>query len=223
MSELEFVDWGLIDYEKSLEQQLELVAKVEKHRDHGYLVFCKHPPVVTLGRKSTPEDITTWSGPRIEVARGGRATYHGPSQLVIYPIVSILAARKGRGPQEVQGFIRDLENGIISALADFGISAIGKSVQMKPESVGATTKVASEETGVWVGSRKIASLGLGIKNWVTYHGAAINVHQDPNAFQGMRPCGFAPDVMIDIESIVGRSINEEELKKNLQNNLLQIL
>lgn len=216
--ELQFIDWENIDYQQALIQQLELVQKVEAHRQQGYLVFCTHPPVVTLGRKTEPDDVTLWQGSTIEVSRGGRATYHGPSQLVIYPIMSISEIRKGRGINEIHGFLRDLENSIVETLKDYGVQAVGKSVKQKAADTSPT-----EETGVWVGDKKIASLGIGIKNWVTYHGAAINLDEDPLAFSGMRPCGFSPSVMTNLEIQTGQKINRTEFKKALLQRLLAVL
>lgn len=110
----------------------------------GYLVFCSHPPIVTLGRATQSGDVFAWSGQSITVSRSGRATYHGPSQLVIYPVVNLKLARKGRAPQEVQGFLRDLEDAIVVVLKSYGIEATGRTRQKKFNS-----EAAQEETGVW--------------------------------------------------------------------------
>jgi lipoyl(octanoyl) transferase len=206
---MEFLDWGLIEYSEALSQQLALVDKVIQNPNLGYLIFCSHPPVVTLGRKTQEGDVTTWSGPVLEISRGGRATYHGPSQLVVYPIISIAEGRHGRAPQEIGGFLRVLEQGIIEVLKSYGIESQGRT---------------NEETGVWVGNQKIASLGIAVKNWVTYHGAAINLEHDQSAFQGMKPCGFNPEVMTDLESLlVGSSPNRKDFSEKLKNILLKTL
>lgn len=207
-----FEDWGLIDYEQALNKQLEYVEKVASDETHpGFLIFCTHPPVVTLGRQSQPEDLFAWKGPVIEISRGGKATYHGPSQVVVYPIVNLKNPRAGRGGQEIRGYLRALEQAIVDTLKKFGIESIGRTPQKIPGQ--ATT---TDETGVWVADRKIASLGIAVKKWVTYHGAAINVSYDPEAFVGMNPCGFKSSTMISVEQQLNRQPDVKEFKKTLR-------
>ncbi|MEO0337323.1 MAG: octanoyltransferase, partial [Pseudomonadota bacterium] len=91
---LEFQEWGLIDYEEAAERQLLLLEKVAAGELPDQVVFCWHPPVVTLGRSSLPSDLQGWKGQVVETSRGGRATYHGPEQLVIYPIIDLSKPRK---------------------------------------------------------------------------------------------------------------------------------
>lgn len=216
---LEFQDWGLVAYDEALSRMMNLAAEIAEGRHGpGVLVFCKHPPVVTLGRVTQPGDVFAWDGPTVEVQRGGRATYHGPSQLVFYPLVNLKPARKDRGPQEISGFLRAMENAIIEALAADGIAAVGRSRQKKSEDVRAT-----DETGVWVGDRKIASLGLGVKRWVSIHGAALNVDHDPKAFAGMNPCGFKREVMVSLEEIKGRPVDRPAFENRLKEILLRVL
>lgn len=188
-----------------MEQQLELVEKVSKGLKPDTVVFCSHPPVVTIGRATQPEDIFSWAGETIEVSRGGRATYHGPSQLVIYPIFSL------EPKHNVVGFLRHFENIIVKVLASYAIKAVGKSVDKK------ITPEGLEETGVWVRKQKIASLGLAVKQWTTYHGAALNVHHDPQAFQGLNPCGFKSSVMTSLEEVLQKPIDKSELIYKFQN------
>lgn len=215
--DLEFQDWGVVEYEEALARQLKLVDEVAEGRN-GVLVFCTHPAVVTLGRATQASDVFAWQGPTIEISRGGRATYHGPSQLVVYPIVNLKNPRKGRGPQEIHGFLRELEDGIVEVLAQKGLSAVGKSLQKK-----SSTDAGADETGVWVGHRKVASLGLGIKKWVTYHGAAINLDADPKAFFGMNPCGFQRDVMVSLQDLLGHPIDRADFSTSLRQVLLRRL
>jgi lipoyl(octanoyl) transferase len=203
-----FEDWGLIDYSFALQKQLEYVEFVSSNESHpGFVIFCSHPATVTIGRQTQADDITSWNGPVIEVSRGGRATYHGPSQLVVYPIISLKNARKSRGPQEIRGFIKALEKAIVLALANYDVQSKGK------------TSDSGEDTGVWIntpnGEKKVASLGIAIKKWVTYHGAAINILDDSSAFTGINPCGFSSDIMISIEKILSRKIDIDEFKKTL--------
>jgi len=207
-----FEDWGSIPYQQALDKQLEYVNNVDlavsRGQEHpGYLIFCTHPPVVTTGRQTQPNDIFSWKGEVIEISRGGRATYHGPSQIVVYPIINLKQARHERGPQEIRGYIRAFENAIVETLKEFGVNAVGKTPQKLPGQTNET-----DETGVWIDSKKIASLGIAVKKWITYHGAAINFYDDPMAFTGINPCGFKTDTMISVEKIL------KEKKLNLDHN-----
>ncbi len=209
-----FEDWGLIDYQQALQKQLEHVELVAGDDSHpGFLVFCSHPAVVTTGRQTLPTDIFAWSGPVVEVSRGGRATYHGPSQVVVYPILNLKKARAGRGPQEIRGYIRALEHSIVCTLKEFGVDAVGRTPQKISGQASET-----DETGVWVGNRKIASLGIAVKKWVCFHGAAINVHYDPTAFQGLNPCGFETSTMLSVEALFKKTVNEINFKDRLRKN-----
>ncbi|MBX2988746.1 MAG: lipoyl(octanoyl) transferase LipB [Bdellovibrionaceae bacterium] len=216
-SSLEFQDWGLIPYDEALTRMLTLVDEVAAGRS-GLLIFCSHPPIVTLGRATRPEDVFGWRGPKLEVSRGGRATYHGPSQLVIYPVINLKESRRGRVPQEIAGYLRALEDGLVEALAEHGVQATGKSRhKRRPD------EAAADETGVWVGERKIASLGIAVKKWVTFHGAAINLDQDPEAFQGMNPCGFRRDVMVSLEELRREPVDRTGFQGTLKRILLRRL
>lgn len=222
-----FEDWGLIDYEQAANKQLEYVEKLDaalaSGEDHpGFLIFCSHPAVVTTGRQTQASDIFSWQGPIVEVSRGGRATYHGPSQVVVYPIISLkhprgkkVESNELRGPQDVRGYLRSFEQAIVLTLKELGITAEGKTPQKMP---GQATE--SDETGVWIGNQKIASLGIAVKKWITYHGAAINFSNDPTAFTGINPCGFKTETMVSIEKILGANkISIEDFKSLLKKNL----
>lgn len=214
-----FEDWGLIDYEQALQRQLERVETVSQDQNHpGFLIFCTHPAVVTTGRQTLPEDVFAWQGPVVEVSRGGRATYHGPSQLVVYPILNLKSERQGRGPQEVRGYLRALELAIVETLKEFGITAVGKTPQKLPGQ-----QAESEETGVWVNDKKIASLGIAVKKWITFHGAAINLTNDPLAFSGMNPCGFKSEIMVNVEQLLGKPVEAGTFSGRLRVYLDQLL
>ncbi len=214
-----FEDWGLIDYEQALQKQLEYVDKVAAEENHsGFLIFCSHPAVVTLGRQTQPTDVFAWNGPIIEISRGGRATYHGPSQIVVYPILNLKNPRANRGPQEVRGYLRSFEEAIVLTLKEFGVEAIGKTAQKIPGQ-----QVETDETGVWVNNRKIASLGIAVKKWICFHGAAINFYEDPKAFVGMNPCGFQSSTMLSLEALLNFSPDEIQFKKALRKNCEEFL
>lgn len=211
---MEIQDWGLIDYFESNTRQLELVERVHTENLPGILVFCIHPEIVTLGRSTEQGDVFSWDGPVAEISRGGRATYHGPSQLVIYPIINLKhESRSSSDQQNVAGHLRKLENGIINWLSTLNVKAEGKTLDLENRKPQQDYKGNSvEETGVWVDGRKVASLGIAVKKWVTYHGAAINLFADKAAFRGMYPCGFSQSVMVSVEDLIGEKPNIETAK-----------
>lgn len=208
---MKFIDWGLIDYKEALACQENLVEQVAAEKSVGTVVFCSHPPIVTLGRKSQPDDVFGWTGSVCEISRGGRATYHGPSQLVIYPILNLELSPQKR---DLHWYLRSFENAIVETMQRYGIQAKGRSLQtLDPTN-------SQEETGVWVGNRKLASIGIAVRKWVTFHGAAINIDHDPEAFQGMKPCGFNAATMISMEKVLDQKIERDHLMKSLQKSLI---
>src|SRR6185503_6105365 len=110
-------DWGLVDYESAVERQLAAVDDVAAGAEER-IIFCTHPPVVTLGRGTTAEDMTGWSGSTVETSRGGRATYHGPNQIVIYPIIDLKRTRNGIPERDVHAYLRTLEIATVEFLQD---------------------------------------------------------------------------------------------------------
>ena len=206
-------DWGLIEYSIALQRQLDLVALVHQELARDTLVFCTHPPVVTLGRGTKEGDVFGWQGETVEVTRGGRATYHGPSQVVVYPILDL--NQRGR---DLHKYLRTLELSIIATLKDFGIESSGRSFQIQD---GETE--AAEATGVWIGNRKIASLGIGVRKWVSFHGLALNVDYDPKAHTGLKPCGFTTETMVSMEELVGRKLDRSQVVETLKGHLLSAL
>lgn len=196
-------DWGLTPYAVALELQLERLNEVVEDHSDETIIYCSHPPVVTKGRSTTDADITTWTGDVVEVQRGGRATYHGPNQLVIYPIIDL----RGRG-KNVEGYLRALETALIESLRALGIEADRRPAEGMDEE--------KLFTGVWIGRTKIASIGIAVKKWVTYHGVAINLRPDPMAFQGISPCGFKTSDVSDLQTVTGKPIDETRLKSLFQ-------
>jgi lipoyl(octanoyl) transferase len=209
-------NWGLIDYEESMAKQESYVADIFSQKEKGRLIICSHPPTVTRGRKTQAEDIFAWKGPIFDVKRGGRATYHGPSQLVVYPLLNLSYTPSPHPRKDVIWVIRSLEKALIQTLATFNLSAQGKTTEKFLE----TSKeikdphqkrsLVLEDTGVWIQNRKIASIGIGVSRWISYHGIAINLEHDPEAFQGLYPCGYQSHIMTNLE---------KELEKKLKNKL----
>lgn len=199
-----------MDYAESYQRQLKLVDQTRAGQEER-IVFCTHPPVVTLGRGSQPTDLTDWTGEVVEINRGGKATYHGPSQLVIYPILDLTQSREAFPSKDIGGFLRSFESWVIQALSSFGLRA-----QSQPEEVSAEwQKTKPIFTGVWVGNKKVASIGVAVKKWVTHHGCAINLKYDPKAFSGISPCGFSAQVMSSLEQELGEEISYEQMKSAL--------
>lgn len=219
---IEIEDWGLIDYAVANQRQLELVEIIHSNDLPGRIVFCTHPEIVTLGRSTEQGDVFSWDGPVAEISRGGRATYHGPSQLVIYPIINLKYSSRAESEQQnVVGHLRKLENSIMYWLQTLNIQAEGKTLDPQNRRPQFDYKGQRlEETGVWVNGKKIASLGIAVKKWVTYHGAAINVFSDDRAFRGLHPCGFSQSVMTNLETVLNRKIDLEKESKALGQILL---
>lgn len=184
---------GLIDYPFALRRQKELFSDVKNGNLESALIICRHYPVITLGRLADKRNILSKPDElkknRIDVFcidRGGDVTYHGPGQLIAYPIFNLNFLKK-----DIRFFLRQLEGIVIDFLADFGIRASRK----------------DGFTGVWVNDRKIASIGIAIKNWITFHGVSINIKKkDLSNFLMIRPCGM------DIEMTSMENILEHNIK-----------
>jgi lipoyl(octanoyl) transferase len=167
---------GLVAYEEARELQRQLEARRQLGEVPDVLLLLEHPPVYTRGRRSQPQELpmgAAWyEAQGIEVRdtdRGGLVTYHGPGQLVAYPIVHL-----GAYGDDVHAYVRGLERVMIESLAEFGVEA----------------QTIKDLTGVWVGQRKIGSIGLHVSRGVTTHGLAVNVNNDLQPFEWVVPCGI---------------------------------
>jgi lipoyl(octanoyl) transferase len=190
------LDLGLIPYDQALELQLAALNARAEERIPDLLLLLEHPPVITLGRSADPANVLaapaelTRRGIAVrEAGRGGDVTLHAPGQLVGYPIVDLRA----RG-QDVHQYLRDLEAVLIQALAGWGI---------------ASERVAGA-TGVWVGSEKVAAIGVGVKRWVTHHGFALNVATDLSLFDTIVPCGLVGKGVTSVSRLLGQEVTVEE-------------
>lgn len=201
---MRFESWGEIPYLQASQRQLDLVQARILDRVEDTLVFCTHPRVVTLGRGAKAEDILTWQGEVCESSRGGKATYHGPSQVVVYPIIKL----KHR---DVLKYLKDLEEVTIQALGCLGLAC----TPSRQSGLDIKDKKLIP-TGVWVNGKKIASIGVAIKKWVAYHGVAVNIDKDFGAFVGIQPCGFSSDVMTSLEEELGKKIPHSEFIEAFQ-------
>jgi lipoate-protein ligase B len=185
-------DWGRRDYLPALEEMRALVRERRAGRIGDTLVLVEHPPVVTVGVQGDDGGAERSGIPLVQVERGGHATYHGPGQLVGYPIVDLDA--RGR---DVRRFVRDLEGLLVDALATYRI--VAGHVPGQP--------------GVWVdGRRKIASIGIAVDHWVTFHGFALNVDLDLEPFARFQPCGLDGGLMTSVAREAGRPVSLESAK-----------
>lgn len=195
------VELGLRPFGAVLGQQEELVRQRLQGAVPDTLILVEHPPVVTLGRakrhgnlRLDPAALLTRGIQYFEITRGGDVTYHAPGQLVGYPIFDL--RQHGR---DVLRFCRGMETALIAAVGDFGIAA------------GAVPGKA----GVWVGEKKIASLGISVRRWVTFHGFALNVSTDLAGFEVIRPCGEDPGVMTSMAAILGGPVPMAEVRRRV--------
>lgn len=220
---IEVLDWGLVDYREAFHRQAELVDKIISKNESEKLIFCSHPPIVTLGRGTKTGDVFAWAGDTMEVNRGGRATYHGPSQLIAYPLISLGGEDpsyidKKIPPRDLHQYMRALELSVQSLLKDFGVESHGRTLQKQ---VG--EEAPEEATGVWVGSQKIAAIGIAVKKWITSHGIALNLDEDRQAFQGFYPCGFQVSQVTSLEKWTQAKPPREIIQSRWQKHLLDLL
>jgi lipoate-protein ligase B len=180
------VDLGLRGYAETLSfQRAVAAARIDKRVPQDVLILVEHPPVITLGRSTkagnllaSSEALAARGVELFEVERGGDVTFHGPGQLVGYPIVDLTGHK-----QDLHWYLRQVEEVMIRAVAPFGIAA-----ERNPG-----------KTGVWTRGRKIASIGVHARQWVTWHGFALNITTDLSYFDLMVPCGIADVVMTSVE------------------------
>jgi lipoyl(octanoyl) transferase len=189
------VRWlGRMDFADALALQEEIVTR--KREDHSLtdeLLLLEHEPVYTIGRtpdRSSLLDAAHLPHPLFPINRGGQATYHGPGQLMGYPIVDLR-----RCGQDLHRYLRWLEQLLIELLAGYEISGARR----------------EGLTGVWVGERKIASIGVGVRHWITMHGFALNIGGDLSPFAHIVPCGISNVAMTSMEKEINRPISVAEV------------
>ena len=189
MKTLEIIEAGTVPYAAALEWQRRLADdRIAGRLDHDVLVLLEHPPVVTMGRNSHTAHLLQHDGIEVhEVERGGDITFHGPGQLVGYPILNLTDYK-----QDLHWYLRTLEQALIDALAVLEIPA-----ERNPGF-----------TGVWTRGRKIASIGIHVKQWVTWHGFALNVTTDLSQFDRIVPCGIQGVEMTSVEQERGAGSRE---------------
>ena len=219
-----FIDWGLLDYQEAWDKQEEIFAKVlaEKHDNRinntnnptdNFLIFTEHPHVYTLGKSGhleylllDEEGLKEKEATFYKINRGGDITYHGPGQIVGYPILDL-----DNFFTDIHLYLRTLEEAIILTLADYGIQA-GR---------------YPGYTGVWLdpdndNARKICAMGVRASRWVTMHGFAFNVNADLAYFGNIVPCGIDDKDVTSMERELGYKVDVEDVKIKLKNHLAEL-
>jgi len=194
-------DLGHIHYSQAYSIQRDYLEQVKAKKLNGVLLFAEHDPVFTLGKAANRDNLImdkkTLEAKGIDVIvsdRGGDVTFHGPGQLVIYPIFDL--TRHGK---DTLKFLRDLEEVAIRTLSEFGILSFRE----------------AGKTGVWTDNGKIASIGIGISRWVSYHGMSINANVDLSYFDMIHPCGMKDISVTSIKEIKGEGVNFSLLKTRI--------
>ncbi len=201
MAEIEIIDWGRTDYREAFDLQKERVDARKAGRCPDALIFTEHNPVFTMGLRKGAAAHLVWDEAActergidvIPTNRGGDITYHGPGQIVGYPVVSLQQRR------DLHAYLRDLEEVLIRTLRHFDLEA-GR----RPG-----------KTGIWLATRKIAAIGVAVKSWITYHGFALNVAPDLGHFEGIVPCGITDGTVTSMAHELGFSIDSAEVKAAL--------
>ena len=200
MAELVVLDIARAAYEPALQLQRRLWERVQAGDEElAYLILVEHdPPVVTLGRGAdaehilaTPETLLAAGVELHQSSRGGDVTYHGPGQIVGYPIL-----RLDRHGRDVHRYLRDIEEVLLGLLSRFGLQG----------------RRSTPLTGVWVGDQKVAAVGIAVRRWVSYHGFALNVTTDMSHFAMIVPCGLAGKGVTSMADLLGGRIDVERVK-----------
>ncbi len=221
-----FRDLGQMDYLKAWDYQEELfqevlqskqanadIPKEQKKLSDNYLLFCEHPHVYTLGKSGKEQNmlldliqLQAKDATFYKINRGGDITYHGPGQIVGYPILNLETYDMG-----IKKYIETLEQAIINCIADYGLKG---------------TRLDGA-TGVWLDintpqARKICAIGVRVSRWVSMHGFAFNVNTDLKYFDYINPCGFTDKGVTSLQKELGKPIDIEEVKKNLKNHIAKL-
>lgn len=213
---IQIEDWNLIDYRSAWDRQLEIFHALQDNPDNTpeRIALVEHKPVYTLGFHgnaanmiASQERLKAMGADCIRIERGGDITYHGPGQLVVYPLINLI--RHGLG---VKKYIELLESAVIETVAELGIKATSN----------------NDAIGVWIdwdlpSARKICAIGVKVSHGVTMHGLALNVNTDLNAFSLINPCGFTDKGVTSISKEIGEQIDFQKVKDLLAANILKRL
>ena len=196
---------GLVKYEDALALQRKIHGEVASGNRANTLLLLEHPSVYTAGKRTQTFEMPSDGTPVVQVDRGGRITWHGPGQLVGYPIVKLLK------PTELVGFVRTLETALIRVCAEVGVNAVR----------------IDGRSGVWIsdgkGDRKIAAIGIRVARGVTMHGFALNVSPDLSKFSQIVPCGIVDAAVTSLAIELNRSVDIAEITPMVENQLVEAL
>ncbi len=227
--ELKVLDLGRVGYRDAEQQMFELVDATAEPGAPDHLLVCEFDPLLTVGRAaavgdylssaqsvhSDPADSADSAAsagpanpadradlPVFEVSRGGKATFHGPGQIVIYPILKL-----EKGARDLHCYLHALEQALIHAVAESGLTGCRD----------------SRNTGCWIGGRKVASIGVAVRRWVTYHGIALNVTTDLDWFRRFDPCGLSPELMTSMAAELNAEPDLSTVKQHLLHHFREVL
>jgi len=186
---------GRTDYKRALAWQHSLVKMRREGIARDTILILEHPPVITVGRDGHDANYSECKLEPVFIERGGDVTYHGPGQLVAYFIFNL--TRHGR---DLHKFMENLQQGIVDAFAEIGITAAIRE---------------GDHRGVWVEDKKIASVGVAVKNWITFHGVATNLNTDLKDFLQINPCGLESDVMTSASQQLGKDVDLDRFSQIL--------
>jgi len=205
------LDWGRTEYRTAWERQAGLVTQRIAGEMGDTLVFTEHEPVYTIGLRRGADAHLVWNADElaregiavVNTNRGGDITYHGPGQIVGYPILSLA------GNKDLHAYLRLLEQVVINAVGAMGLVATRREGQ----------------TGIWIGQRKIAAIGVAVRRWVTYHGFALNVDPDLRHFTGIIPCGIsaADGSVTSLRNELGHAVDPAAIKAALMREFERLL
>ncbi len=199
---MRYIDLGLSDYKDAYKTQCEIRAKVAEGVYDNTLIITEHNSVITIGRIGSEKNIFRTEGIEVvNIDRGGDVTYHGPGQLVVYPIFKL-----ENEARDIHCFLRFLEKTGINFLSKYGVKG----------------RTEPGKRGIWVRDAKIGSIGIGVKKWITYHGMAININTDLAPFSFIKPCGIDGVKITSLEKLLGRKIDFEDAKRKLKESFEEI-
>ncbi len=201
------INLGRIKYNQAWDIQKELVALRYNNTIQDCLIVCEHDPVLTMGRGTdmdnllVSEEILKQKGVDLfEIERGGDITFHGPGQVILYPIISLHERSK-----DAHKYLRDLETAVIKALSEIGLEA----------------SIKKGLTGIWINDKKIGAIGVALSKWITYHGMALNVNTDLDFFKLINPCGITEYPVSSISELLSRTIDLETINNLLVDNFVK--
>jgi lipoyl(octanoyl) transferase len=204
MKQIELIKPGITNYHEAWDYQKKLFDKVVREHSQNYLILTEHHPVITIGKTGSqnnlltpPSQLSSKGIDLVEIDRGGDITFHGPGQMVGYPILDLSQFHK-----DIHWYLRTIEEVIIRVLKGFGIQ--GKRIP--------------DLTGVWVNDKKICAIGVKVTRWVTMHGFALNISTDLNYFNHIIPCGISDHGVTSIFEEIGNIVDQNDVINSLCNN-----